>query len=267
MIRTTLEATQASTFAVELPDAERNGFPTPAGTGFFVSPDGFFVTAAHVIANPETRELRSEVGDIRLQKEVRLPNQMPAPTVRTLALVTIDYEHDFALLKADLPGTRQLAWFGGRDAFRHLIVSMRRLEEAEPVYAFGYPLSEQWCEDHGGMVLGGTRLSPRTTTAIVSSTIEIQGPVVTDADLQVYVLDRALNYGNSGGPIIATSSGHVHAFCSRFQPVYVPQAHLKDAKGAHLAIMTPSLYGIVISLANPSLTTTLAANGVPIRAD
>lgn len=45
MIRQHLADTKRATFCVEF----CNPLPTPAGTGFFVSPDGWFVTAAHVI--------------------------------------------------------------------------------------------------------------------------------------------------------------------------------------------------------------------------
>jgi hypothetical protein len=74
---------------------------------------------------------------------------------------------------------------------------------------------------------------------------------------KVYVLDKALNYGNSGGPILASSSGHVHAFCSRFQPFYVPQAHLASPNGPAPLIMSPSLYGIVVRLGNRAIVAEL----------
>ena len=78
--------------------------------------------------------------------------------------------------------------------------------------------------------------------------------VITNADPKVYVLDKALNYGNSGGPIVSTETGIVHAtICSRFQPVLVPQNHLKDKDGKPLSEMVPSLYGIVSRLDNKEL--------------
>ncbi len=82
-------------------------------------------------------------------------------------------------------------------------------------------------------------------------------------DPQVYVLDKALNYGNSGGPIIATDTGCVSALCSRFQPVSIQQPHL----GANVAIVIPSLYGVVSRLSNPSVLNVLAQRGVPIFVD
>jgi hypothetical protein len=82
--------------------------------------------------------------------------------------------------------------------------------------------------------------------------------VITSADARVYVLDKALNYGNSGGPIVAVDSGRVHAVCSRFQPLTVPQAHL------NVYIRVPSLYGIVSSLENLPVLQLLDSLGVSI---
>jgi hypothetical protein len=88
--------------------------------------------------------------------------------------------------------------------------------------------------------------------------------VMTSHDPKVYVLDKALNYGNSGGPIIATETGKVHAICSRFQPVYVPQSHLADKNGNLLRIMTPSLYGVVSSLGNINILKEIKERNIPI---
>ncbi len=56
------------------------------------------------------------------------------------------------------------------------------------------------------------------------------------------MIDKALNYGNSGGPIIVEETGKVISVCTQFQPVLIPQQ-----KGF---IMTPSLYGITSSFKN-----------------
>ena len=58
--------------------------------------------------------------------------------------------------------------------------------------------------------------------------MDAQNYVHSSEDPQVYALDKALNYGNSGGPIVATDTGKVHAFCSRFQPVGILQPHISD---------------------------------------
>jgi serine protease Do len=142
---------------------------------------------------------------------------------------------------------------------------VRQLEEGEPVYAFGYPLPESQLEQPDpNTLVGTTTLHPRVTSAVVAADRGSYGGFMTPNDPQIYVLDKALNYGNSGGPIIATETGHAHAVCSRFHPVYVPQRHLADEHGHFPWIMIPSLYGYVSSLANPRLAEFLRANGAPI---
>jgi len=139
------------------------------------------------------------------------------------------------------------------------------LEEGDPVYSFGYPLPQvNFFKSNAQVTIGHVGLSPRVTSAIVSATMERTKMVSTTRDIKVYVLDKALNYGNSGGPIVAVESGKVHALCSRFQPVMVPQPHLLDKENKPLAIAIPSLYGIVSSLANPTVLDQLHRRGVAV---
>ncbi len=91
--------------------------------------------------------------------------------------------------------------------------------------------------------------------------------IVTGSEPKVYVLDKALNYGNSGGPIVAAETGKVHAFCSRFQPVAIPQNHIQDQQGNPTMIYIPSLYCVVSSLANPAILQKLHESEVSISDD
>ena len=153
----------------------------------------------------------------------------------------------------------------GRKGFPYIEVSSRELEEGEPVYSFGYPLSAAgMLVDTPVVVIGYSSHSPRVTSAIVASTTERTAVFSSKIGPKVYVLDKALNYGNSGGPIVAVETGKVHAFCSRFQPVKIPQPHLVDKNGELLWIQIPSLYGIVSSLSNPNIFEQLRSRGVPI---
>jgi len=133
----------------------------------------------------------------------------------------------------------------------------------EPVYSFGYPLSSYEISKSGDM--GFVKLSPRVTSAVISSNLETTSLAVSENDPKYYVLDKALNYGNSGGPIIATETGHAHAICSRFQPLVVPQQHIKDNNGNPLPIMIPSLYGVVSSFNNKDIIGFLMSLDIPIE--
>jgi serine protease Do len=265
MIRKTLKATKEATLAIVLPNLENKG-RSSKGTGFFVSPDGWFVTAAHVVTenNEPNGPIRSDISKAWLMKESRKP---PDVMYQTVSIEYVDSNTDFALLKVDFEANRNKVSLKGKTGFPYIEVSSRELDEGEPVYSFGYPLSDALTWNIGGPIMGIVRLSPRVTSAVISSTLYRTEMIETSSDPKVYVLDKALNYGNSGGPIVATETGKACAFCSRFQPVYIPQEHLKDRQGNPLTIMTPSLYGVVSSLANPTVLQKLNECGVPISDD
>lgn len=75
----------------------------------------------------------------------------------------------------------------------------------------------------------------------------------------IYVLDKALNYGNSGGPIVSTTTGFVYAVSPRFIPVYITQ-RASDGKESTLKI--PSLYSVAVGLSNDSVRQSLEGLGV-----
>jgi len=269
MIRKTLGSTQKATFSIDLPDAQAKRMPVPTGTGFFVSDDGWFVTAAHVVTedNRPDGPARQDIDAAWLMKEFR-PGQPMMAMCQWPRLELIEPAFDFALLKLDFGRNADKEHLKGRTGFPHLVVSTRQLEEGEPVYSFGYPLSRfGLIPSDAGIVLGHASHCPRTTSAIVAATMDIETTVSTSDDPKVYVLDKALNYGNSGGPIVATDTGHVHALCSRFQPMPVPQEHIRDPNGKHMIIKIPSLYGVVSSLHNAEVIAHLRDRGVPLAND
>lgn len=257
MIRRTLTQTQAATFAVLLPNPRQAGMPAPVGTGFFVSPDGYFVTAAHVV-HDRSGNVRGDLDQMWLDKELR--GMPPVPVgVQTAALELESADADIALLKFDFDANKEKDWLKDRTGFPFVEVSQRILEEGEPVYSFGYPLSRgELVQDEESLKVGGTQLSPRTTSAIIASTLELTRMTMTHGQPPVdYVLDKALNYGNSGGPIVATETGAAHAVCARFQPVHIPQIRGQP-------VMIPSLYGVATSLARPAIVGELQKRDIQV---
>lgn len=264
MIRNTLKSVVEATFCVQLPNPTQHGMPMPTGTGFFISPDGWFVTAAHVVTKSGSSdgEPRDDINQAWLMKESR--GLAPGSMCQFLRLEHVLPNFDFALLKVDFKKNANKEWLNGKTEFPHINVSTRQLEMGEPVYSFGYPLSTGSAQKSGSATIGATQLSPRVTSAVVASDIDQTQMVMTDADPKHYVLDKALNYGNSGGPIVASETGNVHALCSRFQPVFIPQHHMKEPGGQVPHVMMPSLYGVVSSLNNEPLIKLLSDLGVPL---
>jgi serine protease Do len=269
MITNTLSNTKAATFSIELPNKLRDGMPTPTGTGFFISPDGWFVTAAHVITEENTSggTARSDLHEAWLMKEANVPAGSPGAMCQNVSFGHVIPSLDFALLKVDFHANKNKAWLIGKEQFPYLGVSTRQLDEGESVYSFGYPLSDSFTKKGAGVIVSSTSLCPRVTSAIVSSTIYETKTVMTGADPQVYVLDKALNYGNSGGPIVSSVTGRVHALCSKFQPVYIPQPHIKNSDGRPLSVMIPSLYGVVSSLRNKDILSLLQSLNITLFDD
>src|SRR5258706_169644 len=168
MIRRTLKATQLATFSVDLPDSARRDMPTPAGTGFFISPDGWFVTAAHVVTQNGSPDgpVRSNISQAWLMKEAR-PGHPISGMCQGPVLDYIDPAVDFALLKVDFESHKGKQFLIGKVGFPYLTVSIRQLDEGEPVYSFGYPLSQaSLLVDDPGKAMGYAAHSPRVTSAI-----------------------------------------------------------------------------------------------------
>jgi len=260
MIRETLKAVKAATFCVELPNSSQHGMSTPAGTGFFISPEGWFITAAHVVI--QNGNVRNDIDRAQLMKEPN--NTGDARMCQFLSLEHILPDFDLALLRVDFDKNSTKEGFIGKSGFPHIKVSTRQLDMGEPVYSFGYPLSSGQAQKHDQITIGHTQLSPRLTSAVVASDLYETQMIMTSSDPKCYVLDKALNYGNSGGPIIASETGNVHALCSRFQPVFVPQHHLKDGNGGIPQIMVPSLYGVVSNLNNTPIINLFRRLGIPV---
>jgi hypothetical protein len=262
MIRLTLPSTSAATFCILLPDPNKKHLPVPTGTGFFVSPDGWFVTAAHVVCR--NGKERDDISSGLLMKE--RGEHGPGPMCQSLSLEYTNNNLDLALIKVDFEDNKAKHWLNGRDTFPYIPISSRLLSIGEPVYSIGYPLSSgDIVHDSGGITIGVDEFCPRVTSAIISSTLDKTAMVMSSGDPEVYVLDKALNYGNSGGPIIATDTGHVHGTCMKFQPVGIPQKHLKQKDGSVPKVMIPSLYGIVSSLRNAAFLEKCGEYDIPVN--
>lgn len=227
MIPNTLPNTQKATVCVLLPHPEPKykGFPTPSGTAFFVSNQGHLITARHVIQKEDKTLYPPN------QIQITKPGILSPPT--QVSQIVRDWPSlDLACLKID----RQQTDF--------LQMEFSTVAEGTEVYSFGYPLAKiQIQGDEATMMVGMHFYSPRATSAIISSHYWYIEPFRATGGFPThYVIDKALNYGNSGGPIVICETGRAISVCLRFQSVVIPQQGIQ--------VEIPSLYGITVSLKN-----------------
>ena len=244
MIRKTLKNTRAATFVVCIPHPE-HGMPVPHGTCFFVSPKGYALTARHVIQG-------ADVLEITLTKPIGLLSEDPNPEksihlIEHVELVKEWPTFDLALLKADMEANCEKNWARVRKGFPWISIEFRPQDEGTPVYCYGFPLSDSQTYRQEDALLGVHVVRPRTTSAVIAATREEYGPIVDSRDPKHYILDKALNYGNSGGSVVLTQGGKVISVVVRFQPVKILQP---GGETAPPPVLIPSSYGISSSLQN-----------------
>jgi len=249
MIRNSLQRTKESTFIVHVPDIDDGGnfIPVPNGTGFFISPDGYFITARHVIEGADVIWLNQPMGTG--------PMTIMGPSEVKLVKEWNDF--DIALFKVDyfILRTQDNRVYKNKH-FPYLEIDFKEQEEGTPVYSYGFPMPYVDMDFDGGHKFGFHYYHPRTTSAIISSLHEVIGPDFLSFKSKNYVIDKALNYGNSGGPIVLTETGKVISVYTEFQTVEIPQD--SDAptirglpkKRNRVQVEVPSLYGISSSLCN-----------------
>src|SRR5262245_10837447 len=98
----------------------------PTGSGFFVSPDGWFVTAAHVITENQRSDgvVRQDLAEAWLTKELRFPP--PTPGCEAVSFGHVIPRLDFALLKVDFSANSNKDWLTGKTGFPFIEVSRRQ---------------------------------------------------------------------------------------------------------------------------------------------
>ena len=107
MIPATLAATQAATYLVHYPNSKKRNIFCAAGTGFFVSTEGHFLTSRHVITTDGTDKgpLEPQLDALMPLKEVRVSGVTVATKGKAALLFAAD-DADIALFRLDAESTK-----------------------------------------------------------------------------------------------------------------------------------------------------------------
>jgi hypothetical protein len=114
--------------------------------------------------------VRNDIDHAWLTKETRIDDPSSGEKCQWVRFEYIDPDIDFVLLKVDFQANENKNHLKGKTGFPHLEVSSRKLDEGEPVYAFGYVLPQiDVLFNTPGIMGGHISISPRVTSAIVAS--------------------------------------------------------------------------------------------------
>ena len=234
---------------------------TRAGTGFFVSKQGYVLTAAHVIRESEALARAAGATQIGFNVGILL-DLSSTPNIQMegsfywvdAALVAEDDEHDLALLKVS-----RNPFAGGLPspiAINHkplaVMVTVAEFSptlppEGEAVLISGYPLDIPTFVTQKGMVASES-----------FSLMDVQVPDApagfTHPDsVDSILVDAVINPGNSGGPVYETKSGNVVGVCEAYRdaPLFTNKQRLVPVapneiltQNSGLAVVIPIKYAI-----------------------
>lgn len=149
------------------------------GSGFFISPDGYAVTNAHVVGN--SRDVGVILYDNRAVMDKTNPIAYPAPkAIRNKVLfarvLKVNKTRDLALIKVE----------GENFPWLELETDRRAYAAGSDVAAIGAPKGIEWSLSRG----------------VISAARDNNG-------VDTLQTDAAINRGNSGGPLISLRTGKV----------------------------------------------------------
>lgn len=196
------------------------------GTGFWVHPSGLAMTAKHVAQ--EAQRLIAQAPGGRIMLGLALPSLTGPPlTVRgsfellDAQVLEEDRRHDIAILRAGrnpfasgrASGVSQTSdGMAVNSLYGLSTVARSEVRDGEPVAVSGYPLAEPALVTTSGTV----------ASAFATDVQQVQlphGPAgFTVPDIaDSYLIDVAVNPGNSGGPVYRIETGEVIGVCVAFR--------------------------------------------------
>lgn len=191
------------------------------GTGFIISPDGKFVTNAHVYKQiPE-----SELQYIGVSVPGEIDNKgLTHYNRHKTKLLRIDEENDLALMQIEAENIK--CETVGR------IGDAEKVKEGDEVVYIGYPLATEMLNMGFGITM--------TTNKCIISSIKRRG---VDGSLHFFLVDTHTNNGSSGSPVFSADTGEIIGVVSGKISSKIPMPDGKVADiPANIGICRPVKY-------------------------
>ena len=222
--------------------------PLVAGTGFLIHPEGFALTARHVV--DDANQLATSTGGA-LRAGLAIPELTGNVTIRAsfehvkLDVVEVDPRHDLALVKLDPnPFASGKASGVARSPEGGIVVNAQYglatlwggvPRDGDSVAVSGYPTVAPALVTTHGIVASATALDV-VETEVPGAPEGFTFPDARDS----YLLDVAVNPGNSGGPAYLVYEAAVIGVCVAFRPVGQPPFMYNSG----ISIAVPVKYGV-----------------------
>ena len=173
------------------------------GSGFLVNDQGYFITAGHVA---KTDHVGTDAAPIPCKLKATLRQADRNAFAASIELIEVDSEHDHALCKIqgfvvrdekhELAANAQwprTSWH----PFASFAIETADIRQGEMVLLSGFPLGSWTQALHLGLISATETVSPNVPVAVTKDRRQL---------LQVTI---GGNHGDSGGPLIDLTSGHV----------------------------------------------------------
>lgn len=219
------------------------------GTGFWVSEDGYVVTARHVVKPTD-----GKVKELFVALPIP-PVDGPAVMrgifqVTRASIVAEDAANDLVLVKTEINPFRDqmkpMMKLGNREISyqKHAIAQLdpNRPKEGTQIVVTGYPLDEPVTVTNVGYLA--------TAWGINSDSVRTLTPSATGIS-NVYLADMRINHGNSGGPVYSAETGFVIGVCVAFKLAPLEAITPNGAKAGVKIDGIPLMYNSGISYVVP----------------
>ena len=226
---------------------------TVVGTGFFVHPEGFVLTAKHVTQGASQELALHREG--RLLVGLAMPNISGPITIRSgfelvdCEIVEEDDRHDLALLRlthnpfsSGRPSGVHRTPDGGMGVngrYGLASLTLERPRDGEDIAVSGYPLANPTLITTAGIIASAWGTETMNVVPEGAPT-GFSMPDIKDS----YIADVAVNPGNSGGPVYLRERGHVVGVCVAFRIAEADAGGVPLQYNSGLSIVVPINYGV-----------------------